>query len=662
MKTAEKQDWILCRVVWYRTNPCGKRRRRDLVDRLHGRLASHLLGGSLDLVVSSVGLEAGVVDGKTERDELVEAVGKVVRLLEGEARGRADDAVRDDDLLDLVAEDLLDRLAQVLAVLGVLLALLLLVVRLLKLEAFLGDADELLALKLLELRHGVLVDGVDHEEHLEALLLEALQEGRVADRGERLAGEVEDLVVLAVLGHAGDVVLERGLLLARLGRVEAEELGELGAVGGVLVDAELEVLAKGLVELGKVVLVLGDLGDHVEGLLDDVLADDLEDLVLLERLARDVEGQVLRVDDALDKVEVFGDDVLAVVHDEDAADVELDVVALLLGLKEIEGGALGHKEERLELELALDGEVLDGEVVLPVVGERLVEGRVLVGGDLLGVARPEGLGLVELLLLGLELLDLLLGLVVLLGVLVVDLLDLGLLLGVVGGVVLLLLLLLLDLDLDLLGDDELDGVGDELRVLLDDLADALVLEVLLLVLLEEEAHLGTAADGGVDGVLGDGEGAACGGLPDVLLVVVVLGDDLYLFGDEVGRVEADAELADHGDVGAGAEGLHEGLGAGLGDGADVVDEVGLGHADTGVADGEAVVLLVRGDADVELLFGLEHRGSTEDEGGGATYEAEGLCVAGHGEYDVQQTRGDERVWCVQLREERREAVARACWE
>ncbi len=60
-----------------------------------------------------------------------------------------------------------------------------------------------------------------------------------------------------------------------------------------------------------------------------------------------------------------------------------------------------------------------------------------------------------------------------------------------------LLLLLLDLDLDLLGDDELDGVGDELRVLLDDLADALVLEVLLLVLLEEEAHLGTAADGGL---------------------------------------------------------------------------------------------------------------------------------------------------------------------
>jgi SpoU rRNA methylase family enzyme len=108
------------------------------------------------------------------------------------------------------------------------------------------------------------------------------------------------------------------------------------------VDAELEVLAKGLVELGKVVLVLGDLGEHVHALLDDVLADDLEDLVLLERLARDVEREVLRVDDAADKVEVLGDQVLAVVHDEDAADVELDVVALLLGLEQVKRRPLGN--------------------------------------------------------------------------------------------------------------------------------------------------------------------------------------------------------------------------------------------------------------------------------------------------------------------------------
>ena len=104
-------------------------------------------------------------------------------------------------------------------------------------------------------------------------------------------------------------------------------------------DTELEVLAERLVELGEVVLVLGDLGEDLHALLHDVLADDLEDLVLLERLAGDVKREVLGVDYALDEVEVLGDEVLAVVHDEDAADVELDVVALLLGLEEVEGCA-----------------------------------------------------------------------------------------------------------------------------------------------------------------------------------------------------------------------------------------------------------------------------------------------------------------------------------
>lgn len=71
--------------------------------------------------------------------------------------------------------------------------------------------------------------------------------------------------------------------------------------------------------------------------------------------------------------------------------------------------------------------MLDGKVVFPVVGETLVEGTVLLGRDVRGVTRPDGLRLVELLVGGLLLLDLL-GLLVLgLVILVLDLLDLGLL-------------------------------------------------------------------------------------------------------------------------------------------------------------------------------------------------------------------------------------------
>lgn len=131
--------------------------------------------------------------------------------------------------------------------------------------------------------------------------------------------------------------LQRSLLIERLGRVEAEELSELAPVLSILVNTKLEVLREGLVELGEVVLVLGNLGEQVHALLDEILANDLENLVLLKGLTRDVKRQILGVDNALDEVEVFGDEIFAVVHNEDAADIELDVIALLLGLEEIEG-------------------------------------------------------------------------------------------------------------------------------------------------------------------------------------------------------------------------------------------------------------------------------------------------------------------------------------
>ena len=57
--------------------------------------------------------------------------------------------------------------------------------------------------------------------------------------------------------------------------MESKELGDLGSVVGVLVDTKLEVLGESGVELVEVLLVLGNLGDEVEGLLDKVLSDDL---------------------------------------------------------------------------------------------------------------------------------------------------------------------------------------------------------------------------------------------------------------------------------------------------------------------------------------------------------------------------------------------------
>jgi len=302
------------------------------------------------------------------------------------------------------------------------------------------------------------------------------------------------------------------------------------------VDAQLEVLAELLVELLPAVLVLGQLVHQLDALLDQVLADDLEDLVLLEHLPGDVEGQVLGVDDALDEVEVLGDELLAVVHDEDAPDIELDVVLLLLVLEEVEGGALGDEEEGAELELALDREVLDGQVLLPVVGEGLVELAVLLLADVVGVAGPDGLRLVKLFVFCVLFFDglfLLLVAVALVGVSVLaDVLDLGCVLLSLFLLSLLLGLVVGHLLVPLLLHQELDGIADELGVLLDDILDPLLLVVLCLVLLEVEDDLGAAAEG-LAVVGGDGEGAAGAGLPHVLLVVVVFGGDNDLIGHEV---------------------------------------------------------------------------------------------------------------------------------
>jgi hypothetical protein len=61
--------------------------------------------------------------------------------------------------------------------LHLLLTMLLLLIRLLEPQTFLRNANELLAIELLELRDGVFVNGVDEQEDFEALLLEDLEEG-----------------------------------------------------------------------------------------------------------------------------------------------------------------------------------------------------------------------------------------------------------------------------------------------------------------------------------------------------------------------------------------------------------------------------------------------------------------------------------------------------
>ena len=82
------------------------------------------------------------------------------------------------------------------------------------------------------------------------------------------------------------LTLQASQLFSCLRRMEPEEFRELAVILRILMNPQLDVLAESFVELVEIVLVLRNLLEQVEALLDDILADDL---VLLQRLSRDVE-------------------------------------------------------------------------------------------------------------------------------------------------------------------------------------------------------------------------------------------------------------------------------------------------------------------------------------------------------------------------------------
>ena len=204
--------------------------------------------------------------------------------------------------------------------------------------------------------------------------------------------------------------------------------------------------------------------------------------------------------------------------------------------------------------------MLHREVLLPVVGEGLVEGRILILGDVLSLSHPDGLGLVKSLELVGDFLYLLLLLVLRL---LLIFFDLGLIFLLVSLVVVFLIFLIIRLgDFLILRflDEELNGETDELGVLLDEVLKATLFNELDLVLLHVEDDLG-ATGKSLTFVFVDGESATSVGLPSVLLVVVGLGDDSDSLSNKVSRVEADTELTDHRNISSSGDGLHECLSA-----------------------------------------------------------------------------------------------------
>ena len=236
----------------------------------------------------------------------------------------------------------------------------------------------------------------------------------------------------------------------------------------------------------------------------------------------------------------------------------------------------GHEEQGVVVRGALGAADDDPGGVGVVVELILIEAGVLLVGDFTLLLLPDGYHAVQGLQLGVSLP---LGLVVL-----------GL--GVGFG----LLTALLPL--------HLDGVADIVAVLLDDGHDAILVEEVVVVV-----GLGVGLDveddvGARRLLLGRLQLIAVrtAGLPLPCLVGAVgLGDDRHLVGHHEGGVEADAELADDVDVLVLVV-LLEVEGAGVGDGAEVLLQLLLRHADAVIGDGKGAAVLVAGEQDAEIAF------------------------------------------------------------
>merc|ERR1719323_2448094 len=561
-----------------------------------------VVGIDLEVLLGShVAHGGGVAESLGLHDPL--HVGGPAVLGGDDTAGRADQSTGDDDLLNLLVKNVLHDLAKRLELLLVSFSLLLFLLILGELKTLLGDRDEVLAIKLLQLLDDVLVNGLGHVDNLESSLLQSLDEGRGCDDLLALPGDVVD--VLLVLLHPGDIISKRAEVISAGRGVVPQVSGQLLAVGRVLVDAKLQVLAELLVELLEVVLVLRKFLDELENLLDQVLSDDLEDLVLLEHLSGNVERKILGVNNTLDKVEIFWDEFFTVVHDEDSSDVQLDVVLALLVLKEIKRSSLGDEEQSSELKLTFNREMLHGKMLFPVIGQRFVEFSVFFTGNIIGSSGPDGFGLVQLLIFCILLLDGLLFLLVFIIFILVsfiigaNILDLWfiVLLFLLSFLLLIFSLILPDLLISLLLYKKSDRVSNELRVLLDNFLDLLFLKILNLILLHGKNNLCSSSHG-LSRIISDGERTSSRRLPDVLFIIVVFGVNSDLVSHKIGGVESDAKLTNHRDISSSREGLHECFGSGLGDGSKIVDHVGLGHADTRVNEGESLGVNIRDNLDV----------------------------------------------------------------
>ena len=260
----------------------------------------------------------------------------------------------------------------------------------------LADVAQLLAGIFGQVARHPLVDAIGHQQHLDPLGLERFELRTALGGGVGVGGDVPDDLLPGL--HAADVVIQRNGRRRTIGpgRGEAQQFGDALAIAGVLGDAFLEHAAEGGPE-GRILLRLvgGQLVEQIEDAFRAGTADAFDLAILLKDLAADVERQVVGVDHTAHEAQVGRQQLFAGIHDENTTDVELEALALLAAVHEIEGGLGRHVEQRGEVLVALDTVVGPGQGVVEIVAQGLVEVLIVLVLELALRARPQGRGRID---------------------------------------------------------------------------------------------------------------------------------------------------------------------------------------------------------------------------------------------------------------------------
>ncbi len=483
-------------------------------------------------------------------------------------------AVRDAHIAHTILQRLLDALDQRRVLLGERLALLLFLCGLDGVDVQLAarHVAQLLALEVAQVIDQPLVDAIRQQQHFDALAAQNFQVRARLRRGEIVGDDEIDFLLLGL--HARHVVLERHILLLLVGvrAGKAQQLGDALAIAVILGGAFLQDRAEFLPERRVLLrLFLRHFRQQIQHTPRQTRADAVDGCVLLQHLARDVQRQVGRIHHALHEAQVERQELLGVVHDEDAAHVQLEA-ARRLAMPQVVRRPRRHVQQAGVFLLAFDLAVRPGERVREIVRDVAIELLVFVVLHIAARPGPQRLRVID-----------------------------GLVFRRCGVLAFLLFFFL---------GVHAHGESDVIGILPHQRADAIGVGEILLALLQVQ-HDARAALRQIDGR--DGEFAVAARLPVHTRSGIQAGATrihVDAVGDDERGIEADAELADQLRVLlliAGHAGEEFG-GARLGNRTEVLDGFLAAHADAVIGDGDRARLRVGIDGDGELTASLQQIG------------------------------------------------------